>query len=126
MIKIFVFRQSRYPANTKNLKDRVRKILDERGITEVEVGVALVGERKMRELAQRYLGESKDSPLHEVLSFSASQMGKMLKDDTGTLGDIVLCYPEARRIAMKKNKMVDDVLGELAEHGLLHLLGVHH
>jgi len=90
------------------------------------VSIALVGERKMRELGKKYM---KDEILHEVLSFPAQDAGsKFVQAPEGplTLGDIAICYPEARKIAIKRNKMMDDVISELAEHGTLHLLGIHH
>ncbi|MBI4032995.1 MAG: rRNA maturation RNase YbeY [Candidatus Blackburnbacteria bacterium] len=94
-----------------------------------EVSIALVGERKMKELGRRHLGEQ--GRIHEVLSFPALEAkgGRNFvapEEELLLLGDIVICYPEARKIAMKRNRMVDDVLGELAEHGTLHLLGIHH
>lgn len=67
MLRIFITRQSRYPADIKMLKAKVLGILKEHGVTSAEVSVALVGERKMKELARKHLGE-KDG-LHEVLSF---------------------------------------------------------
>lgn len=126
MLRIYVTRQSRYPANTKLLKERVKRVLTERGAVDCEVSIALVGERKMRELGKKYM---KDNILHEVLSFPAQgEKNGFVQptDEPLILGDIAICYPEARKIAMKRNRMVDDVLGELAEHGTLHLLGVHH
>ncbi|MBI2007591.1 MAG: rRNA maturation RNAse YbeY, partial [Candidatus Blackburnbacteria bacterium] len=42
------------------------------------------------------------------------------------LGEVVVCYPYARKIAIRRSRMMDDVLGELVEHGILHLLGKHH
>lgn len=132
MLRVFVARQTRYPADVKTLKERVRGVLVERNVGDADVSIALVGERKMRELSAKYLNESKKDHLHEVLSFPFSE-------DSGTklgfttpqgvnlqLGDIVICYPEARKIAIKRNRMMDDVLSELAEHGTLHLLGIHH
>lgn len=126
MLRIYITRQSRYPANTKLLKERVRRVLTERGAVDCSVSVALVGERKMRALGKKYM---KDNILHEVLSFPAQDANsKFLQAPSGplVLGDIAICYPEARKIAMKRNRMVDDVIGELAEHGTLHLLGIHH
>lgn len=116
MLRVLVSRQSRYPADTKALKESVRNVLRKHHVTEAEISVALVGGRKMRELARVYLNE--ENGLHEVLSFPM--------EEAPQLGDIVICYPEARKIAMKKNRMVDEVLQELAEHGALHLLGIHH
>ena len=42
------------------------------------------------------------------------------------LGDIIICFPLARQMAMEENKLIDQVLAELACHGTLHLLGEHH
>lgn len=129
MLRIFVTRQSRYPANTKTLKTKVLGVLKEHGVQDAEVSIALVGERKMRELAKRHLGEK--GQLHEVLSFP------FIGDDVKTgfpqhprgllqLGEVVVCYPYARKIAIRRSRMMDDVIGELVEHGILHLLGKHH
>lgn len=127
MLRIFITRQSRYPVDTKALKRKIEDILSSRGVKDAEVSIALVGERKMRELGQKYLREGKGDPVHEVLSFSASEDEEfVVPPDRLSLGDVAVCYPEARKIAIKKNKMMDDVLGELAEHGVMHLLGVHH
>lgn len=129
MFRILISRQSRYPADTKTLKKRIRDVLLEHNAVSGEVSVALVGERKMRVLSKKHLGEN--GRLHEVLSFPAldakSAQGFVTPEEEPLmLGDIVICYPEARKIAMKRNRMVDDVLQELAEHGTLHLLGIHH
>ena len=129
MLHIFVTRQSRYPADGKALKERVRKVLVDRGVTDVQVSIALVGARKMKDLAVKYLGEKEDDEVHEVLSFpyAESKNDFITPVESGLhLGDVVICYPEARKIAIKRNRMMDDVLGELAEHGTLHLLGIHH
>lgn len=121
MLRIFITRQSRYPADTKMLKKRIRDMLGERGVQDAQVSVALVGVRKMKELSKRFLEEEN---VHEVLSFPGGEFFPAA--NTLSLGDVVICYPEARRIAAKRNRMVDDVIGELAEHGMLHLLGIHH
>lgn len=124
MIRILISRQSRYPANTREIKKRVLKTLQENAVREGVVSLSFVGKRKIKELAEKYLGE-KDT-LHEILTFPYLE-GQVIKTEGELqLGDIVICYPEARRIAQKRNRMVDDVLGELAEHGTLHLLGQHH
>ncbi|TSC89350.1 MAG: Uncharacterized protein G01um10145_507 [Microgenomates group bacterium Gr01-1014_5] len=127
MIRILITRQARYPTDIRELRERVKTTLTKQGVGQAEVSVALVGERKMRELAQKYLGESSKYPVHEVLSFPSS--GDIAFPDSGKLtqlGDIVICYPEARKIAIKRNRMMDDVIGELAQHATLHLLGIHH
>jgi len=47
-------------------------------------------------------------------------------DDVLRLGDIVISFPEARDMAIKDNKLVDDEIVFLALHGLDHLMGKHH
>lgn len=140
MYRILVTRQSRYPADTKRLKEAVKAVLQEHNVKEAEVSIALVGVRKIRELSRKHLGEDERHPLHEVLSFPSSPNGGPLGTSPSgagqdefvqgggllQLGDIVVCYPEARRMAMKRNRFVDDILQELVEHSTLHLLGIHH
>ena len=42
------------------------------------------------------------------------------------LGDIVISYPEIIREAAAQEMLVDERIGELVQHGMLHLLGLHH
>lgn len=130
MIKIFVTRQSRYPSESKEVKVRIKQTLIDNNVTDASVSVALVGVRKMREFGKKFLGETDKDPIHEVLSFPTHEIvgNEFVEspDKDLNLGDIIICYPEARRIAMKRNRMVDAVICELAEHGTLHLLGIHH
>jgi probable rRNA maturation factor len=90
----------------------------------VEVSIALVGDRKMRELSQKYKGEDKT---RNILSFSLAEgEPTVLPTDILRLGDIVISYPEVIREAVRDEVLVDDRVNELVEHGLLHLLGLHH
>lgn len=135
MLRIVITRQSRYPADTKAIKNRVRQTLVDNNVSEGLISVTLVGERKMKSLGMTFLNETENDPIHEVLSFpyheravddSGEPINFVEGQETTNLGDVIICYPEARKIAMKRNRMVDDVLSELAEHGTLHLLGIHH
>ena len=107
--------------------------MKEHAVTDAVVSIILVGSRKMKLFGKQYLHEDGASPVHEVLSFPVSdparsefRNGFVAQEGLLELGDIFICYPEARKIAIKKNRMMDDVVGELAEHGTLHLLGIHH
>ena len=42
------------------------------------------------------------------------------------LGDIVLSYPQVIDDASRDEMLVDDKVDQLIEHGLMHLLGLHH
>lgn len=128
MINILLDVESRFPANRDLLRDRALAVLLDHGVkTSAEVAVSVVGDRKMKHLNSKYrrIFETTD-----VLSFP-------LLDDENTpfasppdgvlrLGDVVISYPQAIIEAASENKMVDEKLCELLEHGLLHLLGIHH
>ncbi len=90
----------------------------------VEVSVAVVGDRKMRQLSKKYKDEDKT---RNVLSFSLSE-GEKAYDPSSVLrlGDIVISYPEVIREASRDEVLVDDKIDELVVHGLGHLLGLHH
>lgn len=128
MLRILVFRPYRYPADVAKLKKAVIETLSQRGVVDREVSIVIVGRRKMLNLAERYTGTRE---IHEVFAFpftdpASSDSFVVPPVEALPLGDIVICYPEAREIAAKKNRMVDDVLVELAEHAALHLIGIHH
>lgn len=123
--KVLIFVESRYRANRKRIKGKVDKTLSANEITTpVEVSIAVVGDRKMRELSKKYTGEDKT---HNVLSFSQTEgESASSHDQILRLGDIVISYPEVIREASKEEMLVDDKVDELIEHGLMHLLGLHH
>lgn len=127
MIKIYVTKTSACPTKSTLIKTKLRKFLTGQGVTSGVVSVAVVGKVKMLELAKKFLGE-KDN-LHNVLSFTESEVSDRFINaptDSTFLGEIVVCYPKVMEEANDENKMVDDKLVELVEHGALHLLGVHH
>ncbi len=120
-----IFVESRYKINRKKIKQVVENVLSKNQITgPVEVSVAVVGDRKMRELSRKYKGEDKT---RNILSFSQTE-GEDLKNPTDVLrlGDIVLSFPQVIKDASRDEMLVDDKVGQLVEHGLMHLLGLHH
>lgn len=127
MIRVYISKQSNYPVNSPSLKRRLREFLHKEGIvSDADVSVSLVGEKKMRNLTKKYLGESM---LHNVLSFPFIEDKGDFRhppEDVIHLGDIVICYPKLVEEARKEEKLIDEKTLELAEHGALHLLGKHH
>jgi probable rRNA maturation factor len=79
------------------------------------VAVAVVSDRRVRELNRRY--RRKDTAT-DVLSFPA--------DEPGQLGDIVIALGVARRQASSAGHSLATEFRVLAVHGLLHLLGYDH
>ena len=127
MIKVYFSKQSNYPVKTPIIKKKLSEFLGKKGIiSDADVSVSLVGEKRMLGLAQKYLSEV--GVLHNVLSFPFSE-GTMFKYPPGNvihLGDVVVCYPKVLEEAKSEGKLVDEKVWELVEHGALHLMGIHH
>lgn len=124
-ISVLLFVESRYKVNRKRIKQKVIKVLSQQNILDnVEVSIAIIGDRKMRALSKKYKGEDKT---RNILSFSLNEGDThILPTDILRLGDIIISYPEVIREAAKHEWLIDDRVDELVEHGLMHLLGIHH
>lgn len=124
-IKVPIFVESRYKVNRKKIKKTITDLLNKKSINgSVEISVAIIGDRKMRELSKKYKGEDKT---RNILSFSQTEGERMKGEENMTrLGDIVLSYPQVINDASRDEMLVDDKINELVEHGLMHLLGIHH
>ena len=116
---------SRYGFDRKRVRAALTKTLEEHGQEgKIKISLSIVGERKIRELELRYFNRDE---VTDVLSFPLEEGTEMPEDfDGNSLGDIVICYPQAKRQAMQWNRIVDEEIEFLAGHGLLHLLGIHH
>jgi probable rRNA maturation factor len=124
-ISVLIFVESRYKVNRKRIKQIIKDTLDKNEIGgAVEVSVAIVGDRKMRELSKKYKGEDKT---RNILSFSQTEgQALAMPHDILRLGDIVLSFPQVINDAVRDEMLVDDKVDQLVEHGLMHLLGLHH
>ena len=124
-ISVLIFVESRYKINRKRIKKVVESVIAGNQIAgPVEVSVAVVGDRKMRELSRKYKGEDKT---RNILSFSQSEGESIVSpNDVLRLGDIVLSFPQVINDAVRDEMLVDDKVDQLVEHGLMHLLGIHH
>ncbi len=89
-----------------------------------EVVIALVCDRKMRDLNLRYRGVDRAT---DVLSFpAADEAAPGAPGGARHLGDIVIATGVARRQARAAGHRLGAELRCLALHGLLHLLGYDH
>lgn len=123
-IQVGIFVESRYKVNRKRIQSKIINLLKKHQIKgPVEVSVAIIGNRKMRELSKKYKGEDKTG---DILSFSLTEgeTTYLPKDNVLRLGDIILSYPELLKQASEDEMLVDDKIDELLEHGLNHLLGI--
>ncbi|MEK9176119.1 MAG: rRNA maturation RNase YbeY [Patescibacteria group bacterium] len=124
-LNVLIFVESRYKVNRKRIRTALSNLLSEQGVNSpVEVSVAVVGDRKMRELSKKYKGEDKT---RNILSFSLTEGEKMtVPAGVLRLGDIVISYPVVITEASRDEVLVDDKIDELVVHGMTHLLGLHH
>lgn len=127
MIRVSITKQSNFPVSSAALKNRLKDFLTKKGlVSDSNVSVALVSEKKMLDLGQKYL---KDNKVHNVLTFvSEETRGKFAYPPDGAirLGEIIVCYPKAVEEAKRENKLIENKIVELIEHGAEHLLGMHH
>lgn len=125
-VSVLIFVESRYKINRKRVKAVVEDILGKNNVKgPAEVSIAFVGDRKMRALSKKYKNEDKT---RNILSFSLAEGGPMVlpTDNRLHLGDIIISFPFLIREASKEDQLVDDRVDMLVEHGLNHLLGLHH
>ena len=136
MINIIVSSDPRYNINKNALKLTVADCLQKHHIGgKIELGINIVGDRKMHELNRKYRGIDSTT---DILSFSLEdanpsslqhipRIGFVASPDKWLrLGDIVISYPQALEDASMDGSSVDEEIRTLVEHGVNHLLGIHH
>lgn len=101
------------PKNPKQDEDSNKK-------GRIYISVTITDDKEVRAFNKKYL--HKDYPT-DVLSFNIDE--KMENGDL-YLGDVVVNKDQAARQAKKIKNGVEKEISELAGHGILHLLGVHH
>jgi len=127
MIEVSIFKEEKYPLDSKKIESTVRKTLIKNGVSfDAFVEVAIVGEKKMDELNKKYYKD--EVYMHPIFTFPENIESNFSFPPDGKkhLGQIVISYPTAVETAKEKNISLDDVIVSLAEHGCLHLIGKHH
>lgn len=136
MVNIIVNSDPRYNINKVAIRAAVSEVLSKLRISgRIEVGINIVGDRKMHELNRKYRGLDATT---NILSFALedpnptrlqhiSRIGFVASSDKWLrLGDIVISYPQVIEDASLDGISVDEEVRNLVEHGLNHLLGIHH
>jgi len=127
MISVSVKNQLKYHINSDKIKKSLSTLLEQRGVvSNTRVSVAIVGSKKMLDISSKYL---KDNKVHNVLSFTDEEVKADFvypPDDSKHLGEIIVCYPKAKKEAVYEGVSPEEKVVELVEHGALHLLGIHH
>ena len=130
MIRVNFQTESHFPVKTKIIKEAVKSYLKKKVNRTAEVNVSIIGNRLMKNLNRKY---RKIDSTTTVLSFSQieksdndNEVFVSSPDRILRLGDVVVSFPEAVRLARETNKMVDETVIELVFHGIDHLMGIHH
>lgn len=130
MVNILIKTDSKFNVNRDRIKGTIANFLNEKKVKgHIEISITIVGDRMMRSLNKKYRNTDTTT---DVLSFPLSADEKFSTrfvdppDNVLRLGDIIISYPQAIEQSAVENKMVYDKIDELVEHGLLHLMGIHH
>ncbi|MBU1177239.1 MAG: rRNA maturation RNase YbeY [Patescibacteria group bacterium] len=140
MLEIRNFTQNEIDENFfKKITEIVLKEVDAKDKT--EISLAIVGDGRMRKLNKMYRGKNR---VTDVLSFGdktvipylAKAFPRLKKnkdiefidppDNIKRLGEIIICYPQAKKQAKELNHSLEKELTILLIHGMLHLLGYNH
>ena len=111
--------------NESRLERSARAILTALGEPSAELGILFVGDQRMRGLNCRYRGKNRTT---DVLAFAMREArtphtSRLAPD---MLGDVVISVPTACRQAIEAGRSLDEELGWLLIHGILHLCGYDH
>ncbi len=123
----------------QQITETTLKAIDLKG--EIEISLAIVGDGRMRKLNKIYRGKNR---VTDVLSFDNRKVIPYLSkafphsgkennvkfidppDGIKRLGEIIICYPEAKKQAKRLNHSLEKELTILLIHGILHLAGYDH
>jgi probable rRNA maturation factor len=89
-----------------------------------QLGIVITSDEQVRALNRDYAG---DDHATDVLSFSLREGEPFAApDQTERLGEVIISYETAVRQAAEAGHDIEDELGHLLVHGVLHLLGYDH
>lgn len=136
MFNIVFSSDSRYRVNKTSLVDAAIKSLESHGIrSQVEMEINIIGDRKMHDLNKTYRDIDHTT---DILTFALEdpnpqnlagrpRVGFVASPDkTLRLGLICISYPQAVIDAAEDGKSVEEEIIFLIDHGINHLLGIHH
>jgi len=106
-----------------------------------EISLAIVGNGRMRKLNKIYRGKNRVTDVlsfgnKSVLPYLAKAFPRLKKgeqpefieppNDIKRLGEVIICYPQAKKQAKRLEHSLKKELAILLIHGILHLLGYEH
>ena len=123
-MRVEIQNESGIQISKKFVRDLIRKAFrleGRQGILEVEI--AFVKERAMKDLQAKYRGIEQAT---DVLSFEARKVPGFPREGTHALGQVVICPAVVRKQATVLGVPFRKELAHVTLHGFLHLLGYDH
>ena len=112
------------------LRNVAQEVLKAEGQSNVEMGILITGDERIKQLNKEYLDEDKPT---DVLSFAMMESAKgdttsfpTPPDGTKHLGEVIISYPQAVKQAEEHKHSAKKEGAVLLIHGVLHLLGYDH
>ncbi len=115
-------KQRKLKVELKTLRQFLQNIALDLAITDKELSVVLVSDKRIAQLNQQYRKQAKAT---DVLAF-AMQEGEFSQLNPQLLGDVVISVETAQRQAQAQPHSLIRELQILTIHGVLHLLGYDH
>jgi len=122
MIKVTVLNEHNFKVDIHEIQQAVIDVIKKNNGDENScVSVAIVNLDEMYKYARKYLKETgEEAKGHPVLSFPTNEIEKKFAfhpDEKNYLGEIIVVF---------NDESTDKIVADLAAHGTLHLLGIHH
>ncbi len=115
-------RQDKYVITPKSLKEKAQAILSALGSPDGELSILLLDDPQMAVLNKDYL--QRKGPTN-VIAFPMRE-GAFAEITPDLLGDVVISLETAEKEGLAAGMSMEDRLGELMVHGILHLFGYDH
>lgn len=116
-MRILIKKDPRYPLDVKEVRQIAEDVLEEYELGDkIELSVNFVGKRKAKSLNENYRDKGY---IPKVLSFP---MDEDTPEGRRLLGDIVICFPLAREEARQRQRMVNEIIKELLDHGIENII----
>lgn len=113
----------RYPVDEAGLRQAAATVLKlQRADAQAQLTIVITDNATLRRLNLTYRQERGET---DILSFPAGP-SPVAGGDGRYLGDILIAYPYAKRVAKSSNLNLESALRMLVAHGVLHLLGYDH
>ena len=109
----------RLPFSQKALGDFLKKILKHLGFKRSHLSLFFVTDAEMKKWHRKLMGINSTT---DVISLSQLE-GVKSPNPLNSIGDIIVCVPEAKRRAASVGVEFSEELGRYVIHGLLHCIG---